>query len=212
MKIYFDDRPLQIIKAVPGLVEQLDNKEGFTIVNLPDEETVAEVVAQMQTNKELKVKIYAPDRQHMLQQIQKNFTLMQAAGGLVTTNTEKLMLIFRKGKWDLPKGKRDEGETMDQCALREVMEETAVKNLVLEKLLHVTYHTYTEKQKTILKETHWFHMTTTLQPLKAQADEGIEKCIWVDEGDLSTFTDNMHLSVQDVLIKATTAGIITAVI
>jgi len=71
---------------------------------------------------------------------------------------KELMLIFRRGKWDLPKGKLDPGETLETCALREVQEETGVSNVKLEKFIGITQHTYFDKHigKEVLKETHWY--------------------------------------------------------
>ena len=43
----------------------------------------------------------------------------------------KLLMIFRRGKWDLPKGKLDKGETFERCAVREIEEETGFRNLKL---------------------------------------------------------------------------------
>jgi len=51
-------------------------------------------------------------------------------------------MIFRRGKWDLPKGKLDKGETLEQCAVREVREETGLKKIKLQSPLMTTYHTY----------------------------------------------------------------------
>src|SRR4051812_26195302 len=83
-----------------------------------------------------------------------------AAGGLVTTDKNELLMMFRRGKWDLPKGKLDEGESLETCAVREVQEETGLKDVVLEGLVGITYHEYFDKYSDVdvIKETHWFAM------------------------------------------------------
>ena len=63
--------------------------------------------------------------------------LVQAAGGLVRNNKGKMLFIFRKNKWDLPKGKVDKGETLENGAMREVEEETGVKKLQPETGLNI---------------------------------------------------------------------------
>src|SRR4051794_1665781 len=90
-----------------------------------------------------------------------------AAGGLVTNEYNELLMIFRRGKWDLPKGKLDEGETIEQCAVREVEEETGIGNLELVKLVGITYHEYFDKHinTEVRKETHWFAMRVNGKPI-----------------------------------------------
>ena len=60
---------------------------------------------------------------------EKRRVIIKAGGGLVKNEKGEVLFMFRKGKWDLPKGKLDPGETMDACAVREVMEETGVSGL-----------------------------------------------------------------------------------
>ena len=67
-----------------------------------------------------------------------------AAGGLVLNEKNELLMIFRRNKWDLPKGKLDEGESIEACALREVKEETGLQKLKLEKFIDITFHDYAD--------------------------------------------------------------------
>ena len=104
-----------------------------------------------------------------------------AAGGLVTNPQGEILWIFRRGFWDLPKGKLDEGETIQSCALREVQEETGIVNIQLHDLLKFTNHTYFDKylQEEVVKRTYWFHMTiATAQNGIPQISEDIEKIEW----------------------------------
>ena len=61
----------------------------------------------------------------------KKFKVIKAAGGVVQNSQNKYLLIFRRGKWDLPKGKIDKGETIKNAATREVMEETGLHEIEL---------------------------------------------------------------------------------
>jgi 8-oxo-dGTP pyrophosphatase MutT (NUDIX family) len=104
-----------------------------------------------------------------------------AAGGLVTNPNGEILWIFRRGFWDLPKGKLDEGETIQTCAIREVQEETGIQHIQLHELLKFTNHTYFDKylQEEVVKRTYWFHMTiSTLQNGQPQLSEDIEKIEW----------------------------------
>ncbi|MEP7279651.1 MAG: NUDIX domain-containing protein, partial [Bacteroidota bacterium] len=111
--------------------------------------------------------------------------------------------IFRRGKWDLPKGKLDKGETLDQCALREVSEETGLQNIQLQEFLMATYHTYHENGHFILKESHWYNMTTSdKQKLVPQTAEEISEARWVQPSAINELLNNTFPSVQDVLVAA----------
>ena len=108
-------------------------------------------------------------------------TQIIAAGGLVTNPNGQILWIFRRGFWDLPKGKLDEGETIQTCAVREVQEETGLVNLQLHELLKFTQHTYfdTYLQQEVLKRTYWFHMSIPVEQTgQPQISEDIEKIEW----------------------------------
>ena len=108
-------------------------------------------------------------------------TQIIAAGGLVTNPQGQILWIFRRGFWDLPKGKLDDGETIQTCAVREVAEETGINNIRLNELLKFTNHTYFDKylNEEVVKRTYWFHMTIpTAQSGIPQISEDIEKIEW----------------------------------
>ena len=110
--------------------------------------------------------------------------IITAAGGLVQNNEGAFLLIFRRGFWDLPKGKLDAGELIPECAVREVREETGLQTITLESFICMTTHAYfdTWLQKDVLKETHWYAMkASSLLPetLIPQTEEDIEKIEWV---------------------------------
>lgn len=110
------------------------------------------------------------------------YTLQEAAGGLVKNEMGEYLIIYRKGRWDLPKGKIDYDENPADAALREVKEECGVENLELGSLILTSFHTYTEKNKDILKKTHWYMMKSSGEDkLIPQLEEGIEKVEWMSE-------------------------------
>ena len=126
--------------------------------------------------------------------------MIEAAGGLVFNKEEQILMIFRNGKWDLPKGKLEEGENKKQCAIREVEEECGIVGLdIIDKLLE-TYHTYNLSGKEILKRTYWYKMNTDFDgELIPQIEEGITKVSWVDKGKISEKLKNSYGSISDVL-------------
>lgn len=107
-----------------------------------------------------------------------------AAGGLVINEKKEILLIYRRKHWDLPKGKLDEGETIEQCAVREVKEEVGLNDVTLKSFLCKTYHIYFDKwiNEEVEKETWWYLMNASVnEKLIAQTEEDIEKVIWANE-------------------------------
>jgi 8-oxo-dGTP pyrophosphatase MutT (NUDIX family) len=122
---------------------------------------------------------------------------------LVRNEKGEILFIFRRGKWDLPKGKLDAGETLEQCAVREVAEETGLRDIQLDGPLLVTWHTYDESGKHFLKETHWFSMSTRGdQSLTPQAEEQITELKWVGPEDLQAIVKDTFPSIVDVIKAA----------
>ena len=152
------------------------------------------------------ITVYKEDKSQQvddLKKFAKNYHLIKAAGGLVTDDDARVLLIFRRGKWDLPKGKAEDNEPIELCANREVIEETGLNELVLRKPLAVTYHTYFEKGKDILKETHWFLFDAPgKQQLQPQLEEDILKVEWVKKEDLKEYKKNTFPLIKDVLEAA----------
>lgn len=111
-----------------------------------------------------------------------------------------ILLIFRRGKWDLPKGKLDEGESIEHCALREVLEETGLTSTQIISPLCTTWHIYQEGSSFILKLTDWFKMKVAGSPeLIPQQEEGITDIAWVSINNLETYQENTFPSVKEVL-------------
>lgn len=106
-----------------------------------------------------------------------------AAGGVIYREGEKgpdVLLIYRNGVWDLPKGKLEKGESVEECARREVAEEVGIPLPQIEKELVQTVHTYTRNGNKYEKTTHWFKMKTGVrQDFTPQTKEGIERVEWL---------------------------------
>lgn len=105
-----------------------------------------------------------------------------AAGGVVYRNRDELrevLLIYRNERWDLPKGAQEEGESIRECAIREVSEETGIAHPFIEDALPRTLHLYQRNGETYRKTTHWFKMGVEGEVnLRPQVEEGIEQICW----------------------------------
>lgn len=144
------------------------------------------------------------DRKAFWEAFQQAFTIIPAAGGLVLNEADDVLLIHRRGKWDLPKGKIDEGEKPREAAIREVQEETGVQHLEDSMALPLTWHVYPLPEKHggpgwALKPTYWYWMRTPGQPvLTPQAEEDIAEAVWIpwqalDVRNLDTYPSLRHL-------------------
>jgi len=125
-----------------------------------------------------------------------------AAGGLVTNPMGQILWIFRRGYWDLPKGKLDDGETIQSCAVREVMEETGITDIQLHELLCFTNHTYFDKflNEEVIKRSYWFHMTIPdMQQGQPQISEDIDKIEWHDLGKARHCLDQTYPTILEVI-------------
>lgn len=123
-----------------------------------------------------------------------------AAGGIVQNEEGKILFQLRRGKWDLPKGKLEEGETVEECAVREVEEETGLRDIELGELVGITTHQYTERGKDIDKETHWFAMKVSgSQQLSPQVEEDILELRWVAENELAFYLTNTFSNIITII-------------
>ncbi|MBS1765161.1 MAG: NUDIX domain-containing protein [Bacteroidetes bacterium] len=128
------------------------------------------------------------------------FRCINAAGGLVYNAEGKLLMIKRLGKWDLPKGKIDPGETAEEAALREVCEETGICNTTIVAELPGTYHIYKLNDKIVLKHTFWFKMlSNAVEKISPQTEEDILEVRWMLKNEVHDALANSYGSIRDLL-------------
>ena|GEM_PF-1001908 len=134
------------------------------------------------------------------------FTPIAAAGGIVTNPSGDVLLIHRKGHWDLPKGKVDAGESTQDAAMREVEEETQATHLNITGDPIQTLHVYTEKKRRILKTSTWYPMHTDRhQELLPQIDEEIDIAEWVAPDRIQALFPEMYPMIR-VLLQTSLLG------
>ena len=131
-----------------------------------------------------------------------------AAGGLVFNDQQELLMIFRYGKWDLPKGHLEKSQTLEQCAIREVSEETALQDLRITRSIGVTEHEYYDRwlSSDAIKEVHWYAMHTDGGELFPQIQEGIEWIRWVAPQELDQYLYNSYHNLRQIIAKALVLG------
>ena len=151
------------------------------------------------TPKTTSLLMYCDDIEKLWADFQGIYKIVEAAGGLVQNDAEEILMIFRRGFWDLPKGKLDKGETREIAAVREVKEETGLKNVTLKNFLSLTYHTYTLNEKRILKPTHWYLMSSNDTELIPQTVEDILEVKWLKIHKISGISFRVYGSIVEVL-------------
>ena len=202
-KIFINDTLVCLLEDMP-----VDNKASDFINNpkqlllaYRSEEDLVETIKTIENNKKLeKVYIVSFDLEHLKSIFFKQFEIIKAAGGLVLNELGELLMIFRRGKWDLPKGKIDEGEDVETTALREVKEETGIKKLNLGAQIDTVYHVYYENDRHILKMTNWYKMTgKSNEKLIPETKEDITKAVWLDKVEVQKNLKNTYRSIADLI-------------
>ncbi|MDG1822697.1 MAG: NUDIX domain-containing protein [Flavobacteriaceae bacterium] len=172
------------------------------------ETSFPQITRILRTTKIKRLYLFHHDQDKLLSLFKKKLPVTIAAGGVVFNSDNKLLFIFRKKKWDLPKGRVESKESLKKGGKREVKEETGVKKLKVDKLAGITYHIFKRSNRYQLKETHWFYMTTTYQgALIPEAKEDITKAVWKGRRKATkalkkTYPNIAHLFEKTNVIKS----------
>lgn len=184
--------------------ERLQSNKIFTKVITDEKESDAFFNNSLQlfdgiTNESILVVSDNPGE--VLSHFMERVNMVIAGGGIVMNEKDELLMIYRRGKWDLPKGKIELKEKIMEGAMREVVEETGVEIESVNKKPTITYHAYRLKGKDSLKETSWFEMKSKAGQanLIPQTEEDIEEVRWVKKSDLKKYKDGCYLLIWDLI-------------
>jgi len=168
--------------------EKIDYGEA-AVVCLKKPEVINSVIRNHVLNSDTReLTILSPDYEGLVRNFESAYEIRPAAGGWVWNEHNELLMILRDGVWDLPKGHLDQGENLEQCALREVTEETGISRLSIVKKIGISRHTYEFNGKHILKESHWYRMhAPRQQQFKPQSIEGIKEVCWVPNNEVEDY-------------------------
>lgn len=125
-----------------------------------------------------------------------------ASGGLIQNEKNEILLIFRNGVWDLPKGKRETGESAKAAALRECQEETGLHLSTVPEKIDATWHIYRDKQLgRCLKKTNWYRIAYDGDgSFTLQEEEGIQKAEWATTAD-ALLKEPMYPNIRSLISR-----------
>jgi len=198
LKIYYNDSLLLVTS------DRAQMNKNFTAIFEGEKEVNkflndARILFDGKTNGQILIITNTPRK--VLEKLYEQTQLVIAGGGIVFNERNELLMIFRRGKWDLPKGKIETNEEIITGAAREVEEETGVLiETVSEKPVH-TYHAYTLKGKKSVKETSWYEMKAKPNQLQLtpQTEEDIEDVRWVKLKDLKKYKSGCYPLIWDLI-------------
>jgi 8-oxo-dGTP pyrophosphatase MutT (NUDIX family) len=203
LKIHFNDKPLYLTDSINEEIEPFIHHDDTVFMDELSAPGINSIIHEMKMQKVHAGVYFHEELTKLKKAFWKKFVIIQAAGGLVYNDQDQLLIMKRKGRWDLPKGKLDEGESLESCAVREVQEETGLKKVTLKDFLTTTYHTYDESGKHILKESHWYKMHAPGdQSLHPQTDEQITEVKWVYPDAIPPLLKETFSSIVDVFRAA----------
>ncbi|KIC63661.1 NUDIX hydrolase [Chryseobacterium taiwanense] len=194
-KVFVNEKKLLLSKQSENLEKTL-GYENFTSL---------EIALDLLENTSVKeLNVFGENIDEIWSEFQKLFRIIEAAGGIVNNPEGKVLFIKRLGKWDLPKGKMEKGESREESAVREIEEETGLKDVELVRFINTTYHIYIERNgDKVLKCTHWFEMNFSGEDTsKPQIEEGITEVAWKNTAQIeeevfpSTFK-NIKLIIKE---------------
>ena len=198
--VYFGEKPVFLCDNIDDHIQKYMHHPDAVFIDEVSHKAVNSLLHEIAKPEFHAGILYNSDLEELKKICFKHFKVIEAAGGLIVNERREVLLILRRGKWDLPKGKLNKGETIERCAIREVEEETGLSDLKLGNKLSITYHTYDDFGKHVLKASHWFKMTcSSKQKLTPQSEEQITEVKWVKKDDLQKYLSNTFSTIKEVL-------------
>ena len=200
--VYFADKAVVFTAKTPG--------EGWYAVTPAPDGGISRAKVTKILESYNKAAVVTPDPGAAFGAFAAEFALIEAAGGVVVNDCGQWLMIRRNGRWDLPKGHLECGERIEECAAREIEEETGVRAGVVRPLcdtLHAYYFPKTERWE--LKRTHWYELhTASCARLVPQAEEGIEQVVWCTPAEVTRNLRDAFPTIRCVVAESSAAAII----
>lgn len=187
--VYVNKKLLRIDKKFDSNFDLKVNYSGY--------HQLESLIIELENEKLNSVLIVDKDTQNVLNDFGKIGEIRVAAGGMVENKEGEILFIKRSGVWDLPKGFVEKSESLEQGAIREVIEETGISDLAIIEKLITTYHTYRYNEKLVLKISHWFRMESNYRgKLTPQLEEEITEAQWLGEKEVKLALKNTWENIK----------------
>ncbi|MDO6598225.1 NUDIX hydrolase [Oceanihabitans sp. 2_MG-2023] len=188
-QVFVSDKPIVLTNIV-------EKESGFKNYLL-DSVDILKVIKELNTTSLKEVRLIHKKPEKLLKKFLKLLPNVVAGGGKVFNQEGEILFIYRNDKWDLPKGKTEPHETIEETAIREVAEETGVAGLKIVKPLQTTYHIFKRNGKYKIKVTYWFEMKTSFTgKLYPQENEGITKVEWLNPAQSLKALENSYANIK----------------
>jgi ADP-ribose pyrophosphatase YjhB (NUDIX family) len=191
-KVFVNDKPIVLTTEV--------SKETDFKNYLLKTVKISKVIKDLRKPSIKEARLIGKNEKKLLKNFLKKLPNVIAGGGKVYNEKGEILFIYRNDKWDLPKGKVDRKETIEAAALREVEEETGVKNLKIIKPLETTYHIFKRNGRHRIKITYWFEMKTSYSgKLQPEEIEGITKVEWLNQNKIQYALENSYANIKTLI-------------
>ena len=188
-KVFVGDKPIILTTKV----EKETNFKNYLL----DTVNIRKVIRELATTSLSEVRLIYKNEEKLLKKFLRKLPNVIAGGGKVYNADNNILFIYRNDKWDLPKGKIEGNESIEETAIREVKEETGVAGLSIVKPLNTTYHIFKRNRRYKIKVTYWFEMKTSFTGnLYAQEEEGITKVEWLNTKETKEALTNSYANIK----------------
>ncbi len=201
-RIHFESRNIVVCSSI----SEAEDDAGALVLSVGEQECLEKIPLMFEKSPRIH-SLYIPtsDEERVYSELCSGYRILEAAGGVVRDRFGRTLMILRRDRWDLPKGKMEPGENHQECALREVAEETGIGDLTIGNLICVTHHTYFREGERLLKHTWWYNMehnkTSSSNPVP-QIEEEISAVEWVPIQEIATRLSDSYASIKEVFRQA----------
>ena len=194
-KVFFNQKPLILTSKI------IKSSDSSPLMHIKFS-SKNQILKAVKSKKIQSVYIYHKNIKKLWEIFTKKFPIKDAAGGLVQRNDDKLLFIYRKNRWDLPKGGVEKNELIIEAAQREVKEETGLADLIVINKIGETYHIFSNGKNYRLKRTHWFKMKSGYKgDLSPQKEEGIISAEWISKKRIPEILENAYENIKEIVAE-----------
>lgn len=199
-KIYINNKPLILTNSAEKYITDNPLASGYLLLTGAFGRNFRQAQKHLANIRSMGAIIEDISVEALLEGLNEAYEPIEAAGGVVVNPDGGVLMIYRRGKWDLPKGKRDDGESIEDCAVREIIEETGLPELKIVDKICETFHVYAQGGVELLKTTHWYNMKSKKSfELHPQKEENILEARWVAEKKIGMYMHQSYEAVKEVL-------------